>query len=96
MPLSFASMLGGCCTLLGTSTNLVANAVLNSAEYEYQTLTMFELAPVGLPLTIVGSFYMAVASGWLLQPSKEQDAEEAETGAEAAQGSRTISFRVGS
>ena len=86
MPLSFASMLGGCCTLLGTSTNLVANAVLNSAEYEYETLTMFELAPVGVPLTLVGSIYMALASGCLLQPSQEQDEEDAQTGAQAAEG----------
>ena len=44
-------MLGGTITLLGTSTNLVVQALLDTDQYKHQTLGMFELAPVGGVLT---------------------------------------------
>lgn len=57
MPLSFASILGGMCTLVGTSTNLlVSGAAQNVGE---APLEMFEMTPVGVPLTIVGILFMA-------------------------------------
>lgn len=65
MPLSFATILGGTCTLIGTSTNLV---VAGFAE-AYRTplrLSLFELAWVGVPVAIVGMLYIAVAQRWLL------------------------------
>lgn len=52
MPLSFAVVLGGCVTLIGTSTNVLVSSLLQSAGQA--PLAMFELAPVGLPLAIVG------------------------------------------
>lgn len=58
MPLSYASILGGCCTLVGTSTNLLANGVL--VNLGQPRLTMFELAPVGVPLAVVGIAYLVV------------------------------------
>ncbi|MEM9695187.1 MAG: SLC13 family permease, partial [Myxococcota bacterium] len=56
MPLSFASMFGGVCTLLGTSTNLVASSVLE--EHGYPGFAFFELAPVGLAFVGVGLVYV--------------------------------------
>jgi len=94
MPLSFASMLGGCCTLLGTSTNLVANAVLNSAEYNFETLTMFELAPVGVPLTMAGALYMALVSGILLKPTEKQEEEARGASNQGAASAYRIAFKV--
>ncbi len=58
IPLSYSSILGGCCTLIGTSTNLLVNGTLRDMELE--TMTMFELAPVGIPLAIAGIAYMVV------------------------------------
>jgi di/tricarboxylate transporter len=58
MPLSYASILGGCCTLIGTSTNLLVNGTLR--EMGETPMTMFQLAPVGLPLAIAGIGYLTI------------------------------------
>ena len=58
MPLSYSSILGGCCTLIGTSTNLVVNGALKDLKLE--PMTMFQLAPVGIPLSIAGIGYLAI------------------------------------
>jgi len=58
MPLSYASILGGCCTLIGTSTNILVNGALR--DLKEPTMGMFELAPVGLPLAIVGIAYLTI------------------------------------
>ena len=52
MPLSFAAILGGTVTLIGTSTNLVVSGVLQQQGLE--PFGLFELTPVGLPVAIVG------------------------------------------
>jgi len=56
IPLSYASIFGGICTLIGTSTNLVLNGLLSEATG--QSFTMFELAWVGIPCTLVGTAYL--------------------------------------
>jgi len=58
MPLSYASILGGCCTLIGTSTNILVNGTLR--EMGAKPMTMFELAPLGIPLAIVGIAYLTL------------------------------------
>jgi len=58
MPLSYASILGGCCTLIGTSTNLLVNGALKDAGVK--PMGMFELAPVGIPLAIAGIGYLVI------------------------------------
>lgn len=58
MPLSYASILGGCCTLIGTSTNLLVNGTLR--DMGERPMTMFELAPVGIPLAIAGIGYLVI------------------------------------
>jgi len=52
MPLSFAAILGGMVTLIGTSTNLVISGLLEAAGYE--PLGMFELTRVALPIALIG------------------------------------------
>ena len=52
MPLSFAAILGGTVTLIGTSTNLVVSGLL--VESGQPPLGMFELTPVGLPIALLG------------------------------------------
>jgi di/tricarboxylate transporter len=58
MPLSYASLLGGCCTLIGTSTNLLVSGALR--DLGIAPLTMFELAPLGIPLAIAGIGYLTI------------------------------------
>ncbi len=52
MPLSFAAILGGMTTLIGTSTNIVVSGLLQAEGYE--PFTMFELTRIALPVALVG------------------------------------------
>ena len=56
MPLAFASILASSITLIGTSTNIVVSGMITG--YGMAPLAMFELAPVGLPIAVVGLGYM--------------------------------------
>jgi di/tricarboxylate transporter len=56
MPLAFGAILGGTCTLIGTSTNLAVSGAL--PRYNIAPLTMFELTRVGVPIVCVGMLYM--------------------------------------
>jgi di/tricarboxylate transporter len=56
MPLAFATILAGSITLIGTSTNLVVSGLLT--QYKLAPMGMFELAPVGIPITLAGLVYM--------------------------------------
>ena len=58
MPLSYASILGGCSTLIGTSTNILVNGTLR--DMGIKQMTMFELAPLGIPLSIAGIAYLTI------------------------------------
>ncbi len=55
MPLAYASMLGGSATLIGTSTNLAASGLMERLGME--GISLFELAPVGAAMTVVGIVY---------------------------------------
>ncbi|WP_458526954.1 SLC13 family permease [Onishia taeanensis] len=65
MPLSFASILGGTVSLLGTSTNLVVNGLLGE-RYPQLTLGLFDIAWVGVPMAVVGVLYLALVGRHLL------------------------------
>jgi di/tricarboxylate transporter len=60
MPLSYAAILGGMCTLIGTSTNLITHGLLQSHGFE--GLSFFELAWVGVPCTVGGLIYIVFVS----------------------------------
>ena len=66
MPLSYAAIIGGTCTLIGTSTNLVVNGLLQESDAQY-SLGMFELAWVGIPCVVVTIIFVVVTSRWLLK-----------------------------
>jgi di/tricarboxylate transporter len=65
MPLSHAAVLGGVITIIGTSTNLVVSGLIRS-ETDLRPLGLFEQAPVGIVITLVGIAYIALTSRWLL------------------------------
>jgi di/tricarboxylate transporter len=69
IPLSYAAIMGGMCTLIGTSTNLVVNGLL-LAETDLPGLRMFDLVPVGVPCAIAGSLMLILAQRWLLPTRK--------------------------
>ncbi|MEQ1646679.1 MAG: SLC13 family permease, partial [Pyrinomonadaceae bacterium] len=56
MPLAFGAILGGSCTLIGTSTNLAVSGAIQ--RYGQEPFSMFELAPVGIITFAVGMLYM--------------------------------------
>jgi di/tricarboxylate transporter len=64
IPLSYASIFGGTCTLIGTSTNLLASGILRDSGYE--PIGMFELASIGLPIVITGALYLTIFGRRLL------------------------------
>jgi di/tricarboxylate transporter len=75
MPVAFASILGGTCTLIGTSTNLAVSGFLAAAGQP--PLGLFELTPVGLLVLPLGIVYLLWASRRLV-PVRD-DASLAET-----------------
>jgi di/tricarboxylate transporter len=73
IPLSYATILGGMTTLIGTSTNLVGSGV--ATELGQEPLTFFEPARFGLPVAIVG-LIMAAGLGSRLLPDRRSPADE--------------------
>ena len=70
IPLSYASIVGGTCTLIGTSTNLVVNGLLLD-QVGSPGLGMFDLAWIGLPITVSALLFILMFSGKLLPDRKE-------------------------
>jgi len=68
IPLSYASVLGGACTLIGSSTNLVINGIL--VDRGHPSLSMLELSSIGVPAAVFGAIYLSVAGKYLL-PARE-------------------------
>ena len=64
IPLSFASQFGGVCTLIGTSTNLLVDALARKAGHP--GFGLFEFAPLGLWFVVAGTLYLMVAQRFLL------------------------------
>jgi di/tricarboxylate transporter len=69
MPLAFASILGGTCTLIGTSTNVAVSGYIKKAGMP--ELGMFEITPMGLVIVAVGMAYMMFIGRHLLPDQKE-------------------------
>ena len=69
IPLSYLTILGGTCTLVGTSTNLVVNGLM--IETGLPGMTLFEIGQVGVPYAIIGVVYMLTIGRWLLPERKE-------------------------
>lgn len=68
MPMSFMSLLGGLVTLVGTSTNIIVSQVRQDSLGK--PFRMFDFAPVGLSLTLLG--FIVVSLGWRLLPRGRQ------------------------
>lgn len=75
MPLAFASILTSSVTLISTSTNIVVSGLMTS--HDLPPMGMFELAPVGIPIAIVGLVYL-LTLGRRLIPDRRAAGEEDE------------------
>jgi di/tricarboxylate transporter len=64
MPLAFSSILTSSVTLVSTSTNIVISGLMT--DYNLPPMGMFELAPVGIPIAVVGLIYMFLAGRRLI------------------------------
>jgi di/tricarboxylate transporter len=60
IPLSYASILAGTCTLIGTSTNIIVSDI--SAKQGYGAIGMFELSTLGVPIAILGIAFLMFAA----------------------------------
>jgi di/tricarboxylate transporter len=69
MPLAFASILGGTCTLIGTSTNVAVSGYITKAGLP--PVGMFEITPVGLVIFVVGIVYMYLIGNRMLPDHKD-------------------------
>ncbi len=97
IPLSFASILGGTSTLLGTSTNLVADGLLRS--HGFPGLGFFELAAVGVPVLVLGVVYLVFVAPRLLPDrpdvvTQRQQAESEEVEMRVESSSPLVGRRV--
>jgi di/tricarboxylate transporter len=81
IPLSYITVLGGLCTLIGTSTNLLVNDMARSAGQPQ--FGMFEMTPVGLIMAVAGGLYLFFFGERLLGRPSLQRAPAAQTPARA-------------
>lgn len=71
MPLAFASILGGTCTIIGTSTNIAVNAYLR--KHDFPVLGMFDFAIIGITLMVVGIAFMSLIGIRMLPGKRTPD-----------------------
>src|SRR3546814_7089116 len=65
LPMNYATILGGMCTLLGTSTNLIVAGLVHQQD-GMRSLDMFDPLSVGGIAALAGVAYLLLASRWLL------------------------------
>jgi len=91
IPLSYVTILTGCCTLIGTSTNLLVDDMASVAGQP--RFGIFEVTPVGLPMAIVGGLYLFLFSNRLLGGRHANEAPEG--GSASVDATRIASASVG-
>lgn len=70
IPLSYVTILGGICTLIGTSTNLVVHSMIQEAGLK--SFSLFELGKVGVFIAIAGIIYLFLFSSKLLPSDRPE------------------------
>ncbi len=83
IPLSYATILGGMCSLIGSSTNLVVHGMM--LEAGYKGFSMYELGKVGIFIAIAGLTYLLIFSRFLLPDTKNISTDDELDGANYTQ-----------
>ncbi|MBL9182771.1 MAG: SLC13 family permease [Verrucomicrobiaceae bacterium] len=76
MPLAFASILGGTCTLIGTSTNVAVSGAMT--KLGMQPLGMFEFTQIGIATVLVGILYMAFIGSRMVPERDGKDSKSSD------------------
>jgi di/tricarboxylate transporter len=73
IPLSFAAILGGCATLIGTSTNLIVNGLVQAQTIipGFTTFNIFDFIWAGIPMIILGTLFLVLFSNRLLPDKRD-------------------------
>lgn len=87
IPVSYAAVLGGVITTIGTSTNLTVSGLLT--QHSMPALTLFEITPVGLPAAVAGVVALLVFAPYLLPDRRPENATQIAGGRDF-----TVSMRV--
>ena len=74
IPLSYVSQMAGVCTLVGTSTNLLVNAM--ARDLGHPGFSMFEFTPLGIICLVVGCLYLLTLGRWLLPDARANELVE--------------------
>src|SRR5690606_15013843 len=74
IPLSYVSQMAGVCTLVGTSTNLLVNAM--AQDMGHPGFSMFEFTPLGVICFAAGGFYLLTLGRWLLPDTRPTELVE--------------------
>lgn len=74
IPLSYVSQMAGVCTLVGTSTNLLVNAM--AQDLGHPGFSMFEFTPLGIICFLAGCFYLLTVGRWLLPDARANELVE--------------------
>ncbi len=76
LPLSYASVFGGCCSKIGTSTNIVVATLILDAtksgklDADFPLMGMWDITWIGVPAALIGMAFVLIASKWLLPNRK--------------------------
>jgi di/tricarboxylate transporter len=89
IPLSYVTILGGCCTLIGTSTNLLVNDMARSSGQP--GFSLFQITPVGVIVALVGAAYLLVFAPRLLRDRDGSEPPSLAQALEDASGTREVS-----
>ncbi|MDQ7054478.1 MAG: SLC13 family permease [candidate division KSB1 bacterium] len=69
IPISYAAILGGACTLIGTSTNLIVHGLM--LDHGMTGMSLFEISLIGVPVALIGILFIATV-GQRLLPNRKQ------------------------
>ena len=93
IPLSYAAVLGGCCTLIGTSTNLLVSDM--AAVAGQPRFGIFEITPVGLAVAVTGGLYLLLFGTRFIENGSSEETASTGEAAEASEYFRAPGLAAG-